>query len=377
MKKVLALLSLATVCFLAGCSGNVKTVPKDNEKVREVTDTEQGGIYTPIKARTAVYTGEYESFEISEPDITRIIAPVGNGGFVVVKGDEPSPGNTRPEDLLSDCEYGVYTLGEGYRGLFPKYSESEKTVSQMIACGSGYALYLTGAENDQSVLVANEYYDMHLLKLDDMTDKVIYRLPGISDIQAVIINGTVYFDTAVDFESTEKAVMAYDIGSGELSRECGHAERPFVYKERLAYFIDGKLASYADPLFDPAKYGLDGEDSEIFPTGDVIAYIRKTDTDGKYDAVAGYIRDDRTFDIFSMESAGITPDISFMNGCAVWSPPDGKLPPVFYCGKNKSLVIVDAEKSCYTGFADDGKLFFFGKTGGGYTRAVTIDTTDI
>lgn len=377
MKKNIALFVLAA-CLLTGCSGNVKTTPKDDEKIREVTDTGRGGIYTTIEAETAVYSGKYECFEISEPDISRIIAPVGNDGFVVVKGSEPLLGNHAPEDLLSNCEYGVYTLDEGYRGILPKYSvESEKTVSHIITCGSGYVLYLTGTVNSQAVLIENEYYDMHLLKLDDMTDKVISKLPGTTDIQAAVIDGTIYFDTAVSFESSDKVVMAYDISSGELSRECGYAERPFVYKDMLAYFIDGKLASYADPLFDPTKYELDGEELEIIPTGDVIAYTRKTDVDGTYGAVVGYIKDGSPFDIFSLNNIGKTPNISFLNGCAVWNSPEVKLPPVFYSDKYKSLVIVDAEKADYAGFADGGKLYFFGKDDGGYSRVITIDINDI
>lgn len=147
--------------------------------------------------------------------------------------------------------------------------------------------------------------------------------------------------------------MSYDIANDELSTECRYAERPFVCKNKAGYFIDGKAVSYSAPMFDPAKYGFEGE-YEIIPTGDETAYTRKAENN----TIVGYIAEDKRFDIFSAENTDEISNICFSDGCAVWELPNDDLPPVFYSDEYKSLVIVDAEKADYAGFADGGKMYF-------------------
>lgn len=389
MKKTIALFALAAVCCLTGCSGNIKPISENDERLRMLTDTDCKERYAPIEAQAAVYTGKYDSLEISpELNITRIISPVGNNGFVVVKGSEELIiGKREPRQqrtvTLPEGEYGIYTLDGGYRAILPRYvnGEPEKTGIYIMSCSEEYILYYTAPINSYGTVASGQYYDMHLLRLDDMTDKTIYRLPGFAEGGAVFHESAIYFDTTRDFDNEEHVIMCYNIESDELAEVSRYAESPAIYKGRLAYFIDEKMASYAAPLFDPAEYGFGGDEPEIFPTGDIIAYTRRTNG-SEIDTVIGYIKDGKPFDIFSINDTDNI-EVCFSDGCAVWRAAhdhgfeSGGVLPMFYNDKSKSLVILDDERADYAGFASGGKMYFFGKSGGRYTRVLTLDISEL
>ncbi|MBD5130412.1 MAG: hypothetical protein HDT43_10920 [Ruminococcaceae bacterium] len=365
VKSFLALFAL--VCCLSGCS-HIKSISENDERLAEAGD-ENAERIVPLGAWAAVYDGEYEVIE-APPNITRVIAPIGENGFLVE----------------NDGEYGIFTPNGEYRGLFPKYSEvgGKKMYSAITYNNDEYIVYYTSEENPG--YVGEREYELHLLRLSDMEDKRIYFLPMIpnSDNWAVICDNCVYFEreeiksggtSSYDGDYIGSSIIKYDIENGKLEKFCRNAGSPVLYKGKLAFFVDGgKLVSLAEPAFIPEEYGL--EDSIILPSENTIAYSYRRDGE----SCCGYIKDGKKFDIFQCKF-GIS-SVDFSDGCAVWNNArylnETELLPMFYSEKRNSIVVVDCERARYKSFINNGKMFFFGyDTDGNMERVLILDTDKI
>jgi len=391
MKKFIALFSLIAVCCLSGCS-NVSPIFENDERLYNLTDTGYEERYSLIDAKAEVYDGEYESFEIPDAlNITRIVSPA-SGGFLAVRGSEALILGERGPQVsfsLPDSRYGIYSLDGEFREVLPRYIEDvgKKYGVNIAYCNEEYVLYYMQEINQFgfNTSYSSDGFRLHLLKLDDMIDKVIYILPVLEDYtdKAVIIDNVVYFE--VDSEREAPFIMSYDIGSGERAKVAENAEKPAVYKGKLAYFVDGRLVSYAGAMVDAASIGLDAENSRIYPSGDVIAYeygVPAQEYGYPPRKVAGYIRDDKNFDIFKGAEGLDARGLSFMEDCAVWTAYNpyrsDKSLPMFYSDKHKSVIAIEDERADYTGFIQDGRIYFFGKDEDGvYKRALVMDTENI
>lgn len=392
MKKIFALFVIAAVCCMSGCS-NVKYIFENDERLCNQTETGYTELFTTLDARAAVYDGEYDSFDIPENlNIREIIATVGDNRFVVFAGGERFELGFSNFD--SECEYGIYTLGGEYKTLFPKYStvDSQNMISVILYCNDEYILYYKAVLNSYNSIAATELVDLYLLKLDDMTEKRIYRFMQPYESKAVICDNIVYLDREgeKDFSSgglkgtySNSTIVKYDIEKGELEDLCLNAGAPTIYKDKPAFYVgDGNFVSYAEPLFDPGEYGLTAKSLKIFPS-DEMAYSYYGSTDDNNYTIMGYIKDGKPFNILKANDSISVYDFSFADGCAVWDcnffNGESKMLPMFYSDEKKSVIVIEDKRADYESFIYNGKIYFFeiGEYYYGYDRALVLDIEKI
>lgn len=396
MKKVIALFTLAAVCCLTGCS-NVTQIYETDERLQ--TQTEKGfeEQFITLDARAAVYNGEYESFDIPEElNIQGIVAPIGGNSFVVSTNNDFFVGaDIGYNDYLEHGgEYGIYTLGGEYKTLIPKYSEddSQIKVSTILYCNDEYILYDKAVLNSYGSIASTELVDVYLLKLDDMTEKRIYRFMQPYATTAVICGNAVYLERTgekVWSDGVHKSmysnstIVKYDIEKGELEDFCLNAGSPVIYKDKPAFYVgDGTFVSQAEPLFVPEEYGLTAKSLKIFPS-DEMAYSYYSSADGKDCTILGYIKDGKQFNIFRANDIISVYDVSFADGYAVWDCNyfawGSKSFPMFYSDEKKSVIVIEDERSNYESLIHDGKIYFFelNEYNSGYERALVLDTENI
>lgn len=398
MKKIFALFVIAAVCCMSGCS-NVKYIFENDERLCDQTETGYTELFTTLDARAAVYDGEYESFEIPEElNIGEIIAPIGSDSFVVTKDYSINEGFHRI--TLRDQEYGIYTLGGEYRTLFPRYpsnpldpiDDSQRTRPSILYCNEEYILYYKAVLNSYGSIAATELVDLYLLKLDDMTEKRIYRFMQPYESKAVICDNIVYLERKgeKDFSGgvlkgmySNSTIVKYDIEKGELEDLCLNAGAPTIYKDKPAFYVgDGNFVSYAEPLFDPGEYGLTAKSLKIFPS-DEMAYSYYGSTDDNNYTIMGYIKDGKPFNILKANDSISVYDFSFADGCAVWDcnyfNGGSKMLPMFYSDEKKSVIVIEDKRADYESFIYNGKIYFFeiNEYYHGYERAIVLDIEKI
>lgn len=387
MKKILALFTLAAVCLLSGCSYTAQ-ISENDERLCVCAGTEYGDQYSMLGAWAAVYKGKYDIIEVPEElNIGNIVTPVGKDNFVVARRTDKGG------------EYGIYSLNGEYRTiLLQRYTDNtENTASFIITCNEEYALYYTANINEYGAILLSDV-ELHLLKLDDLTDKRIRILDSDQfSGRAIICDNAVYFEQHISADGIDAyegkyskyAIIRYDIEKGELEKYCVNAGRPAIYKDKLAFLIgDGKLVSCVEPLFEPAEHGLDMDAFSLSPSGEMAYSYYKSNDDGYsgYD-VMGYIKDGKPFDILAIGSVFGIKDIYFSDGCAVWSNFDGyydanlQTLPMFYSKKLNSVVVVDYERAYYESFINGEKICFFGYDGDRINRqlrrVLVLDTDKI
>lgn len=340
MKKVIALFTLAAVCCLTGCS-NVTQIYETDERLSAQTETSFEEQFITLDARTAVYGGEYESFEIPKKlNIQEIIAPVGDNKFVVLGGGETAYTGVAVFD--DKREYGIYTLGGEYKALFPEYSEvdSKRMVSTILYCNDEYILYYKAVLNRFDSIASTELVDLYLLNLGDMTEKRIYRLTLPHATNAVICGNAVYLEQ-------EESRRFYDI------------EDKAMYARNTIVKYDIEKDEFEDFCY---CAGADGEDCTIL----------------------GYLKDGKQFNIFRANGVVSVYDVSFEDGYAVWDCNlftgwRSKMFPMFYSDEKKSVIVIEDERSNYESLIHDGKIYFFelNEYNSGYERALVLDTENI
>ncbi|GEM_PF-6269870 len=363
IKTILALFVLAAACCLAGCS-NVTNIYETDERLHAQTLSGLEEQFTTLDARAAVYNGEYERFDIHEElNIQEIIAPIGENCFVVRRGDVrfASIGGS----WENKSEYGIYTLGGEYRSLLPEYSTSGSSSFRtvIIYCTDQYILYEKFVLNQFGMTASNELSDLYLLKLDDLTEKRIYRFMQDHVPHAVICNNIVYMDKFDNSLGNENfTIVKYNIETGESEDFCKNAYRPIIYKNKPAFYVgDETFVSCAEPLFVPKEYGLNAKSLDIFPT-DEMAYSYFGSTDGKDYTIMGYIKDGKPFNIFKANGLVSVYSVDFADGCAVWSCSfphwNCYMYPMFYSDKKKSVIVIEDERGLYEGRIHGGKIYF-------------------
>lgn len=393
MKKAIALFTLTATCCMAGCS-NVTQIYETDERLSARTETSFEEQFVTLDARTAVYNGEYETFEIPEKlNIQEIIAPVGDNKFVVIGGGETAYTGVAVFD--DKREYGIYTLGGEYKALFPEYSEvdSKRMVSTILYCNNEYILYYKAVLNRFDSIASTELVDLYLLNLGDMTEKRIYRLTLPHATNAVICGNAVYLEQEESrrfYDIEDKAMYArntivkYDIEKDEFEDFCYCAGAPVIYKDKLAFYVgDGMFVSQAEPLFVPEEYGLPAESLKIFPS-DEMSYSYRSSADGEDCTILGYLKDGKQFNIFRANGVVSVYDVSFEDGYAVWDCNlftgwRSKMFPMFYSDEKKSVIVIEDERSNYESLIHDGKIYFFelNEYNSGYERALVLDTENI
>lgn len=386
MKKILALFTLAAVCLLSGCSYTAQ-ISEDDERLRVCAGTEYGDQYSMLGAWAAVYKGKYDIIEVPEElNIENIVAPAGKDNFVVARRTDKGG------------EYGIYSLNGEYRTILEIYADNtENTASFIITCNEEYALYYTANINEYGAISLSDV-ELHLLKLDNLTDKRIRILDSDQfSGRAVICDNTVYFEQHISADGigayegkySEYAIIRYDIETEKLEKYCVNAGRPMIYKDKPAFFIgDGKLVSCVEPLFEPAEHGLDMDAFSLSPSDEMAYSYYKSNDDGYggYE-VMGYIKDGKPFDILAISPVFGIEDVYFSDGCAVWSNHNGyydailQTLPMFYSEKRNSVVVVDYERAYYESFINKGKICFFGYDGDRVNRqlrrVLILDTDKI
>ncbi|MEZ3438672.1 MAG: hypothetical protein K1W18_07310 [Oscillospiraceae bacterium] len=373
--------------MLSGCSYTAQ-ISEDDERLRVCAGTEYGDQYSMLGAWAAVYKGKYDIIEVPEElNIVNIVAPVGKDNFVVARRTDKGG------------EYGIYSLNGEYRTiLLQRYTDNtENTASFIITCNEEYALYYTANINEYGAISLSDV-ELHLLKLDDLTDKRIRILDSDQfSGRAVICDNAVYFEQHISADGigayegkySKYAIIRYDIETEKLEKYCVNAGRPAIYKNKPTFFIgDGKLVSYVEPLFEPAEHGLDMDAFLLSPSGE-MAYSYYKSNDGGYSGydVMGYIKDGKPFDILAIGSVFGIEDVYFSDGCAVWSNHNGyydanlQTLPMFYSEKRNSVVVVDYERAYYESFINKGKICFFGYDGDRVNRqlrrVLILDTDKI
>lgn len=396
IKKTLVLFTLAAVCCLTGCS-NVTQIYETDKRLHAQTETGFEEQFITLDARAAVYDGEYETFDIpAEANIQGIVAPIGDNSFVVEMYDESSYSIGSGYNILEHGgEYGIYTLGGGYKTLIPKYSEedSQTKVATILYCNNEYILYDKAVLNSYGSIAVTELVDVYLLKLDDMTEKRIYRFMQPYATNAVVCGNAVYLERAgekvwsdgvLKSMYSNSTIVKYDIEKGELEDFCLNAGSPVIYKDKPAFYVgDGTFVSQAEPLFLPEEYGLTAKSLKIFPS-DEMAYSYYSSADGKDCTILGYIKDGKQFNIFRANDIISVYDISFADGYAVWdcnffTDWRSKVFPMFYSDEKKSVIVIEDERSNYESLIHDGKIYFFDWQNytTEITRVIVLDTENI
>ncbi len=383
IKAILSLFALAAVCCPAGCT-NVTNIFETDERLHAQTLSGLEEQFITLDARAAVYNGGYERFEIPvELNISEIIAPIGENRFVVHRGDVryASIGGSW-EDNKS--EYGIYTLGGEYRSLLPEYStdDSSSFRTVILYCTDEYILYEKFVLNQFGSIAAAELSDLYLLKLDDMTEKRIYRFMQDHVPHAAICDNIVYWDKFDNSSGDENfTIVKYDIETGESKDFCKDVYRPIIYKNKPAFYVgDETFVSCAEPLFVSEEYGLTAKSLEIFPTGE-MAYSYFGSTDGKDYTIMGYIKDGKPFNIFKTNGLVSVYSVDFADGCAVWSCSfphwNCYMYPMFYSDKKKSVIVIEDKRGLYEGCIHDGKIYFIKRSNELYSQYEYVLVLDI
>lgn len=432
MKKTFSILLIAVILCLSGCSPrapkNLLPISDDDERLVVYYNDAYNGIKEEKQlllknAPAAVYTGEYETFSIpAELNILSVSCVVGDGRFLVLRALDK-----KDEYGSTMLEYGIYSSDGSYQRLFDnvdefisavgkdkllflkghsfgtddRYSEgypefavysldgslykkvsaeSEDELLLITHYNEDYIVYIVKKEDGIKYKLEQEVCEMHLLSLDDLSDKTVCRFSHAKPYfghRSVILDNALYYE-AITGERTISfgknpilySVMRYDIDSGkstEILGNIGFSDTSRMtsdfsaYKDKAVYVngsdklmcIDGNNVS---ELYDLTDCGpAENRRMNIFQ--DIFLYKFVPD-DYNENKTVNYLKDGEPFPIIEgsgvdFERLGVSGgyvvwDLLFCNECL----------PMLYDIENNVVVFFDDIKSEYHNMVFNDKIYF-------------------